>query len=160
MSFVIKTATIDDVPIILTLIKELADYEKLLHEVIATEDDLKKTLFGPRAHAEVIIGYLNSKPVTFALFFHNYSTFLGKSGIYLEDLYVQSSMRGQGIGKKMLKHLATLAKERNCGRFEWSVLDWNEPAIQFYKSIGAKPMDEWTQFRLTGQALDDFAKQK
>lgn len=156
-SFQIKFATIDDVPLILSFIKELADYEKLAHEVVATEEGLRETLFGSKAYAEVILGYLHKKPVSFALFFHNYSTFLGKPGIYLEDLFVQPHARGMGIGQKMLAYLAHLAKTRNCGRLELWVLDWNEPAIHFYKRMGAKAMDEWTVFRVTGGALDDLA---
>ncbi len=153
----IKPATVNDVPFILGLIKELAEFEKLRHEVVATEAQLKKTLFGPKAYAEVVIGYWNGKPVSFALFFHNFSTFLGKPGIYLEDLYVKPEARGQGIGEQLLRYLAKLAKERDCGRLEWWVLDWNENAIKFYKKLGAKPMDEWTVFRVTGDALDDLA---
>lgn len=155
--FEIKPAIIDDVPLILSFIKQLAEYEKLLHEVIATETLLKETLFGNKTHAEVIIGYLNSEPVSFALFFHNFSTFLGRPGIYLEDLFVTPNARKKGIGQKMLSYIAHLAKQRNCGRFEWSVLDWNEPAIGFYKRLGAKPMDEWTVFRVTGQELENLA---
>jgi GNAT superfamily N-acetyltransferase len=157
IQFEIKPASIDDVPLLLSLIKELAEYERLSSEVIATEDSLQKTLFTQNSHAEVVIGYLDNKPVSFALFFHNYSTFLGKSGLYLEDLYVKPECRNQGIGKKMLSYLAHLAKSRNCGRLEWSVLDWNAPAINFYQNLGAKPMDEWTVFRLTGDALDKLA---
>ena len=153
----IKSATITDIPLILTFIKDLAEYEKLLHEVVATEDVLRETLFGERRYAEVIIAYQNQQPAGFALFFHNFSTFLGRPGIYLEDLYVKPEFRGQGIGQKLLAYLARLAKERNCGRLEWWVLDWNETAINFYKSIGAQPMDEWTVFRVTGDALDKLA---
>lgn len=156
-NFKIRFAILSDVPLILQFIKELAEYEQLLHEVVATEDILKETLFGPKSHAEVVIGYLEEKPVSFALFFHNFSTFLGRPGIYLEDLYVRPEARGQGIGKMMLSYLAALAKNRKCGRLEWWVLDWNETAINFYKSIGAKPMDEWTVYRVTGQALDNLA---
>jgi GNAT superfamily N-acetyltransferase len=155
--FTIKNATVEDVPLILDFIKQLADYEKLLHEVTATEEDLKKSLFGPKAHAEVIIGYLNHKPVSFALFFHNYSTFLGKSGVYLEDLFVKPEARSLGIGQQMLVYLAKLAKSRHCGRLEWWVLDWNKTAIDFYLKIGAQPMDEWTVYRVTGKALDKLA---
>ncbi|ABQ56097.1 TPA: GNAT family N-acetyltransferase [Legionella pneumophila subsp. pneumophila] len=155
--FKIRFAILSDVPLILQFIKELAEYEQLLHEVVATEDILQETLFGPKSHAEVVIGYLEEKPVSFALFFHNFSTFLGRPGIYLEDLYVRPEARGQGIGKMMLSYLAALAKNRKCGRLEWWVLDWNETAINFYKSIGAKPMDEWTVYRVTGQALDNLA---
>lgn len=156
-NFEINQATIDDVPLILSFIKELAEYEKLGHEVIATESILNETLFGNQPHAEVVIGYLDKKPVSFALFFHNFSTFLGRPGIYLEDLFVRPKARGQGIGQKMLAYLAQLTKKRNCGRLEWWVLDWNETAIGFYKRIGAKPMDEWTVYRVTDNALDDLA---
>lgn len=155
--FEIKPASVDDVSLILSFIKELAEYEKLLYEVVATEEILKETLFGENAHAEVIIGYLNQRPISFALFFHNFSTFLGRPGIYLEDLFVKPVARGKGIGQKMLAYLAHLAKARKCGRLEWWVLDWNETAIGFYKRIGAKPMDEWTVYRVTEQALDDLA---
>lgn len=155
--FEIKPATINDVPLILSFIKELAEYEKLSHAVVATESLLMKSLFGENPHAEVLIGYLDGNPVSFALFFHNFSTFLGQPGIYLEDLYVKPEARGQGIGQKMLSYLAHLAKERECGRFEWWVLDWNEVAIGFYKKLGAKAMDEWTVYRVTGQSLDDLA---
>ena len=156
-NFKIKPATIEDAPLILSFIKELAEYEKLLHEVVATEDILKETLFGNKAHAEVIIGYLDSIPVSFALYFHNFSTFLGRPGIYLEDLFVKPEARGKGIAQKMLAYLAYLAKVRKCDRLEWWVLDWNETAIGFYKRIGAKPMDEWTVYRLTGESLESLA---
>lgn len=156
-NFEVKPATIDDVPLILSFIKELAEFEKLAHEVVATEALLEETLFGEKAHAEVLIGYLNDAPISFALFFHNYSTFLGRPGIYLEDLYVKPEARGNGIGKKMLSYLAQLAKRRQCGRLEWWVLDWNKRAIDFYESIGAEAMDEWTVYRVTGKALDDLA---
>ncbi|MBX3063141.1 MAG: GNAT family N-acetyltransferase [Anaerolineae bacterium] len=156
--FRIQPTTIVDVPTILSFIRKLADYEKLAHEMVATEDDLRVTLFGERPSAEVVIGYWDDQPVAFALFFHNYSTFLGKPGLYLEDLYVDQEMRGKGLGKELLRYLARLAKQRNCGRFEWWVLDWNEPSIQFYKSLGAIPMDEWTVFRVTGEALDRLAE--
>lgn len=155
--FEIKQASVQDVPLILSLIKELAEYEKLSHEVIATEEMLKNSLFGEKSHAEIIIGFLNHTPVSFALYFHSYSTFLGRPGIYLEDLYVKQEFRGQGVGQKMLAYIAQIAKERKCGRLEWSVLDWNEPAISFYKRLGAKAMDEWTVYRLTGEALDNLA---
>ncbi|MDF1678060.1 MAG: GNAT family N-acetyltransferase [Legionellaceae bacterium] len=153
----IKFATINDIPLILQFIKELAEYEQLLHEVVATEELLEETLFGDQSHAEVIIGFLDEKPVGFALFFHNFSTFLGRPGIYLEDLYVKPEARGQGVGKIMLAYLAQLAKDRKCGRLEWWVLDWNETAINFYKSLEAKAMDEWTVYRVTGEALDKLA---
>ncbi len=157
MNLEIKFASINDVPIILSFIKELAEYEKLLDEVIATEEILREKLFGNKKYAEVIIAYVDNKPIGFALFFHNFSTFLGKPGIYLEDLYIIPDMRGKGIAKKVLSFLAKLTIDRDCGRFEWTVLDWNKPAIDFYKSIGAKPMDEWTVQRITGQALIDLA---
>ncbi len=155
--FVIQEATAADVPLILAFIRDLADYEKLLHEVVATEETIREALFGKRRVAEVVFGYLDGAPVSFALFFHNFSTFLGKPGIYLEDLFVKPEARGKGIGKMMLAYLANLAKDRNCGRLEWWVLDWNEPAIKFYRSIGATPMDEWTVNRVTGEALDNLA---
>jgi GNAT superfamily N-acetyltransferase len=155
--FVIREASVADVPLILAFIRDLAEYEKLLHEVVATEETLRETLFGDRRVAEVVIGYLDSQPVSFALFFHNFSTFLGRPGIYLEDLFVNPEVRGKGIGKVMLAFLAKLAKDTGCGRLEWWVLDWNEPAIRFYRSIGAIPMDEWTVNRVTGDALDQLA---
>lgn len=155
--FTIKTATISDVPVILDFIKELAEYEKLSHEVVATEETLEQTLFGDKAYAEVIIGYLNNEPVSFALYFYNFSTFLGRPGIYLEDLFVKPRARGQGIGRKMFSYLARLAKDRNCGRLEWWVLNWNESAIGFYKTLGAQPMSEWTVYRLTGESLHSLS---
>ena len=152
-----RFATADDVPLILYFIRELAQYEALLHEVIADEEQLHRTLFGERAYAEVVFALWDGKPVGFALFFHNYSTFLGKPGLYIEDLFIEPEHRGSGIGKALLSHIACLAKERDCGRVEWWVLDWNAPSIGFYKKIGALPMDEWTVFRLTGESLDDMA---
>ena len=153
----IRAATEGDAPLILSLIKELAEYERLSHEVVATEEALRDSLFGERPVAEVLIGDLGDEAVGFALFFHNFSTFLGKPGIYLEDLYVKPRYRGMGFGRTLLVHLARLARERGCGRFEWSVLDWNEPAIGFYKGIGASPVSGWTVYRVTGEALDDLA---
>jgi GNAT superfamily N-acetyltransferase len=158
-NFTIRSATIEDTALILRFIQELADYEKLLHEVVADETTLKQNLFGKTPHAKVIIGEYQGKPVSFALYFHNFSTFLGRPGIYLEDLYVQPDMRGKGLGKILLGYLASLAKELNCGRLEWWVLDWNKPAIDFYQSLGAQPMDEWTVNRVTGEALDKLAAQ-
>jgi GNAT superfamily N-acetyltransferase len=155
--FVIRFAEEKDVPLILRFIKGLAEYEKLTPEVTATEDLLRETLFGKRQVAEVIIGEYHGDAAAFALFFHNYSTFLGRPGIYLEDLFVKPEMRGHGFGKVLLTYLARLATERNCGRVEWAVLDWNEPAIRFYKKLGAAAMDEWTVFRLTGEALTTLA---
>lgn len=154
----IRAANANDVPQILAFIKALAVYEKLEHMVVADEATLAKTLFGDRPAAEVRIAEWQGKPAGFALFFHNYSTFLGKPGIYLEDLFVLPEFRGKGIGKALLIHLARLAVERECGRLEWSVLDWNTPAIDFYKSLGAVAMDEWTIYRVTGEALPALAK--
>jgi GNAT superfamily N-acetyltransferase len=155
---IIKHARKNDVPLILSFINQLAEYEKLSQEVVATEALLEEFLFGDKTYAEVVIGYLDAKPVGLALFFHNFSTFSGRPGIYLEDLFVLPESRGQRVGEKLLAYLASLAKERNCARLEWSVLDWNEPAISFYKRMGAVPMNEWTTFRVTGQALDKLAK--
>lgn len=151
----IEPATPADVPMILQLIRELAEFERLLHEVTATEEQLHSGLFGPKPSAEVIVGRLQpgGEVAGFALFFHNFSTFLAKPGIYLEDLYVRQQFRGHGYGEALLRHLAGLALERNCGRLEWSVLDWNQRAIDFYKSLGAVPMNEWTTYRVTGAAL-------
>ncbi|MCZ6819922.1 MAG: GNAT family N-acetyltransferase [Calditrichaeota bacterium] len=150
----IRQAQEEDVPLLLDFIKQLADYEKLSHVVVADAESLRRTLFGQIAFAEVILADYQNQSVGFALFFHNYSTFLGKPGIYLEDLFVVPAMRGKGIGRELLKYLARLTKERNCGRLEWSVLDWNKPAIEFYKNMGAVPMEQWTVFRLTGKALE------
>lgn len=155
----IASATEDQVPLILGFIRGLAEYEKLADEVVATEESLRRSLFGARPDAEVVIAYVDDEPAGFALFFHNYSTFLGQRGLYLEDLFVKPAFRGHGVGRRLLQHLARLAVERGCGRFEWSVLDWNQPAISFYQSIGAIPMDEWVRYRLTGDALTKFAAQ-
>lgn len=152
----IRFAEEKDLSLIYQFIKELADYEKLLHEVVADEQKLKKTLFDQK-YAEVLIAEEDDQAVGFALFFHNYSTFLGQPGIYLEDLYVKKAFRGRGYGKALLRKLAQLAIERECGRLDWSVLDWNVPAIDFYKSLGAVSMEEWLGFRLTGKALENFA---
>jgi GNAT superfamily N-acetyltransferase len=154
--FKLRFAERSDVPLILGFIKELADYEKMLHEVVATEEVLAESLF-ERKMAEVIIGEYENRPVAFALFFHNFSTFLGRPGIYLEDLFVKPEMRGKGMGKIMLSFLARLALERNCGRLEWWCLDWNEQSINFYKQLGAVPMDEWTVYRVHEAALDKLA---
>ena len=153
----IRPASEEDVPLILSFIKELAEYERLSHEVSATEELLRFHLFGERREAEVVIGQHADEPAGFALFFHNFSTFLGRPGIYLEDLYVKPAFRGNGIGRAMLVYLAGLAKERDCGRLEWSVLDWNEPAIGLYRGIGAIPMDDWTVYRVAGEALQKLA---
>lgn len=154
----LRIAEEKDVAVILNFIKELAEYEKLSHEVNANEDRLRKTLFGDKKFAEVIIAEYKNEPAGFALFFHNYSTFLGKPGIYLEDLFVKTDLRGKGIGKILLTYLGKLALERNCGRIEWAVLDWNEPSINFYKNLGAKPMDEWTVFRVAGGSIKNLAE--
>jgi len=154
MQIQITEATAADVPLILELIRGLADYEKLSDQVTATEDKLRDTLFGPRPGADVLLAYAGDVCAGFALFFPNYSTFLAKPGIFLEDLYVKPEWRGQGIGKALLLRVAQIARERDCGRFEWEVLDWNEPSIGFYKSLGAVPMDEWTKYRITGEALE------
>ncbi len=159
-AFRIERATERDVPLILGLIKGLAEYEKLTDEVRATEDDLRRSLFGPNPAAEVVVGYAGDEPVGFALFFNNYSTFLARPGLYLEDLFVLPAWRGHGYGRQLLAHLATLAVERGCGRLEWAVLDWNEPAIGFYKNLGAKPLYDWTVFRVTGDGLHQLAAQK
>ena len=153
----IRLATEEDVPLILRFVKELAEYERLSHEVTATEQDLRESLFGEFRVAETLLAYLGDEPAGFALFFHNFSTFLGKPGLYLEDLYVSPEFRGAGIGRRLLSRLAKLADERGCGRLEWWVLDWNEPAINFYKSLGAKPMQDWTVYRVTGGELKELA---
>ena len=154
----IRTATEADVPLILEFIKALAEYERLADRVVATEEIVRKTLFGSPRFAEVLIGEVDGDPAGFALFFHNYSTFLGQPGIYLEDLFVKPHYRGRGYGKALLARLASIARERNCGRVEWAVLNWNKPAIDFYESLGAKPMNEWTVYRLTGKALEEFGR--
>jgi len=153
----IRNATIEDSSLILRFVTELAIYEKAEHEVKATQSDIQESLFGSDSKTKAVICNINNEPVGFAVYFFNYSTWLGKHGLYLEDLYVSSERRGSGAGKAMLKHLAKIALSKNCGRFEWSVLDWNVPAIKFYQSIGAKPQDEWVGYRLTGKSLKDFA---
>lgn len=158
MTISIRPATPADLPLIGQLIRDLAEYEKLAHEVRFDPAVLGEKLFGARPYAEVAIGELNGEAQGFALFFHNFSTFEGKPGIYLEDLFVRPEARGSGLGKALLKRLAALAVERDCARLEWSVLDWNEPSIQFYLGLGAKPMDEWTIYRVDGGALDELAK--
>ncbi len=155
--FWIRPAIETDVRLILQFISDLGAYEKLTHEIVATEEKLLNTLFRKKM-AEVIIGEYQGEPVGFALFFHNYSTFLGQAGIYLEDLYINPEMRGKGFGKTMLKYLAKLAVERDCGRLEWACLDWNEPAICFYKNMGAIPQNEWTVFRVTEETLREMAE--
>jgi GNAT superfamily N-acetyltransferase len=157
--FRIAPATEKDVPVILRLIEGLAEYEKLSHEVVATEENLRESLFGSRRVAEVMLGYAGTEAVGFAAFFHNYSTFLGRPGIYLEDLFVLPQWRRRGLGTQLLAYIAREAVARNCGRLEWSVLDWNEPAIDFYKKLGARAMDEWTVYRITGDALKKLASE-
>lgn len=149
----IEPATAPDVPLILRLIKELAEYEKLSDAVIATEERLMATLFGDRPAAEVAIAYAGDQAVGYAMWFHTFSTFLAQRGLYLEDIYVRPEYRGRGIGRALLTHVAAVAVQRDCGRLEWVVLDWNEPAIRFYESLGARALDEWRTFRLTGEAL-------
>lgn len=158
MAFSIRKAVPDDAATIYDLIRKLAVYEKLEHEMITSVEQLRDTIF-EQGFAEVIIAEEDGKPVGFALYFFNFSTFVGKPGLYLEDVFVEPDCRGKGYGKKLLVELAKIAKERNCGRMEWSVLDWNTPSIEFYKSLDAKPMDEWTVFRLTQNEIDNLAKQ-
>lgn len=153
----IRQATVEDSALIIRFVTELAIYEKAENEVIATQSDIENSLFGSDSTTSALICSINNEPIGFAVYFFNYSTWLGKHGLYLEDLYVSPKSRGTGAGKALLKHLAKIALSRNCGRFEWSVLDWNEPAIQFYQSIGAKPQDEWVAYRLAGKALEEFA---
>ncbi len=157
MNLEVRAASVDDVPLVLRFIQGLAEYEHLAHECIATEDALRATLFGERPAAEVLIGSLDGEPCGFALFFPTYSTFLARPGMWLEDLFVEPHRRGHGLGTALLARLAALAVTRGCGRLEWSVLDWNEPSIGFYRALGAAPMDEWTTYRLTGDALGALA---
>lgn len=158
MNLTIRRAVAGDEGLILGFIRELAAYEKLSHEVVASDEDLNRTLFCDAPKAFALIAEDDGEPVGFALYFFNYSTFLGKHGLYLEDLYVRESARGRGAGKALLAALARIALDHDCGRMEWSVLDWNAPSIAFYKSLGAEPMDEWTVYRLTGASLDHLAK--
>ncbi|MGE5352072.1 MAG: N-acetyltransferase family protein [Acidobacteriota bacterium] len=155
---VIKKACKNDTPLILSFIRQLAEYERMSDEVVATEELLEEVLFCNSPSAEVVLAYYNNEPAGFALYFFNFSTFVGRPGLYLEDLFVKPELRGKGIGKALLIHLAKIAVEKKCGRFEWSVLDWNEPAINFYKSLGARPMDEWTVFRVDGEKLKSLAE--
>ena len=157
MEISIKFAAEADVPLILDFITQLAEYEKLPHEMIATEAGLRQGLFGARPYAECLIARMDGNPAGFALFFHNFSTFLAKPGIYLEDLFVYPALRGNGIGKALLLRLAGVARERGCGRLEWSVLDWNTSAQEFYRKLGALPMDEWTVYRMTSEAIERAA---
>jgi GNAT superfamily N-acetyltransferase len=155
----IRPAVAADVPLILSFIRELAVYEKLSHEVVTSEAALRRTLFGKHPAAEVMLADADGEPAGFALFFHNYSTFLGLPGLYLEDLFVRPDLRGRGVGRRLLSTLATLAIARGCGRFEWSVLDWNEPAHAFYRKLGARPMADWTVWRMDGPDLVALAKE-
>ncbi len=154
----LRFAAESDCGLIREFISDLAEYEKLSHEMVADVEALRAALFGERRYAEVILADVEGAPAGFALFFHNFSTFLGKPGLYLEDLFVREKYRGQGVGKLLLTCLAKIAVERDCGRFEWAVLDWNKPAIDFYEALGAKPMDEWTTFRVTGKALEHLSE--
>ena len=158
-SFQIRPATLDDVPTILSLIRDLAQYERAPNEVVATEEGLREVLFGARPAAEVVLALEGKMPVGFAVFFHNFSTWLGRAGLYLEDLFVRPDARGKGYGRALLVHLARIAQERGCGRMEWAVLDWNEPAIQFYRKLGAAPNEEWTVFRLTSEGIAKLAQE-
>ena len=154
----IRAAQRADVALILRFVRELAEYERLAHEVRASEQDLERSLFGDPVYAHAVLASLGGQSVGFALYFFNYSTFLGRPGLYLEDLYVSPSARGHGVGRALLAHLAGIAVERGCGRLEWAVLDWNEPAIRFYRSLDALPNDEWTTYRVTGEALMRLAR--
>lgn len=156
--FAIQPATVSDLSVILQLIRELAEYERAPDDAVATESQLREVLFGEKPAAEVLLAFENSEPVGFAVYFFNFSTWLGRPGLYLEDLFVRPARRGKGYGRALLERLAQIAHERGCGRMEWAVLDWNEPAIQFYKKLGAKPMDEWTVFRLTSDGIAALAK--
>jgi GNAT superfamily N-acetyltransferase len=156
-NFEIRPARVEDVPVILGLIRDLATYERAPQEVVATEEQLVAVLFGKRPAAEVLLAFEGESPVGFALFFHNFSTWLGRPGLYLEDLFVKPEKRGKGYGRALLVELAKIARDRGCGRMEWAVLDWNEPAIRFYRALDAKPMDEWTVFRLTREGIEKLA---
>ena len=153
-----REATVEDSSLILQFVKELAAYERAASEVAATVEDIQKSIFSADSTVHVLVCSIDEEPVGFAVYFYNYSTWLGKNGLYLEDLYVSPKHRGGGAGKTLLRHLAKIAVSRDCGRFEWSVLDWNEPAMKFYESFGAKPQSEWVAYRLAGEALRDFAK--
>jgi len=156
-TFFIRESTPDDLPVILQLIRDLAEYERAPHEVVATEEGLREVLFGARPVAEVVLAIEDKTAVGFAVFFHNFSTWLGRPGLYLEDLFIKPDRRGKGYGRALLVHLAKIARERGCGRMEWAVLDWNEPAIKFYRTLGAAPNEEWTIFRLTQDGIGRLA---
>ncbi|GAB6282389.1 MAG: GNAT family N-acetyltransferase [Ignavibacterium sp.] len=149
-----------DIPLILSFIKEIAEYEKLSDEVIATEQSLRQSLFSNKPNAEVIFAYLDNIPIAYAVYFYNFSTFLGKKGLYLEDIFVKPEFRSKGIGKKLFLYLVELAVKNNCGRFEWAVLNWNESAIQFYKKFGAEPLTEWTTFRLSENNMKEILEKR
>lgn len=155
--FHIRPASAEDIPLVLAFIRELAEYERLSHVVSATEGPLRESLFGPHPGAEVLLGFSGDTPAGFAVYFHNFSTFLGVRGLWLEDLFVRPALRRRGYGRALLLHVARIARDRGCGRFEWAALDWNEPAIRFYKSLGAVTLDDWTIFRVTGPALGKLA---
>jgi len=157
-SFEIRSARVEDVPLILELIRDLATYERAPDEVIATEEQLVAVLFGEKPVAEVLLAFEGKFPVGFAVFFHNFSTWLGRPGLYLEDLFVKLEERGKGYGRALLVELAKIARDRGCGRMEWAVLNWNEPAIKFYRALGVKPLEEWTVFRLTRDGIAELAK--
>jgi len=157
-NFEIRPARVEDVPLILELIRDLATYERAPKEVTATEEQLVTVLFGEKPVAEVLLAFEGKSPVGFAVFFHNFSTWLGRPGLYLEDLFVKPEKRGKGYGHALLVELAKIARERECGRMEWAVLNWNEPAIKFYRALGAKPLDEWTVFRLTRDGIARLAQ--
>jgi GNAT superfamily N-acetyltransferase len=154
----ISPAEESQVPLIMSFVRKLAEYEKLAHKIVANEELLRASLFGPKPAAEVVIAYVNDEPAGFAIFFHNFSTFAGRPGIYLEDLFVEPKFRRKGVGKALFVYLARTAKERGCARLDWAVLDWNEPAIRFYREIGAEAMDAWTVHRLSGAKLDELAQ--
>jgi GNAT superfamily N-acetyltransferase len=154
----IRPATAADVPLVLSFVKQLAEYEKLSHMVTASEAGLREALFGERPGAEVLLAFAEGEPVGFAVYFHNFSTFLGRKGLWLEDIFVRPERRGRGYGKALLLAVARVAHERGCGRFEWAALDWNTPAWEFYRALGAAPLEDWTMFRVTGAALDKLGR--
>lgn len=155
----VRAARPEDAPLLVALIRELAEYEKAPDAAIATEDQIRATLFGPEGRAEALLAYEGSEPIGYAVFFHNYSTWLGRAGLYLEDLFVRPESRGRGHGRRLLAHVAAIAVQRECRRMDWAVLDWNEPAIGFYRALGAVPMDEWTVYRLRGDSLVALAEE-
>jgi GNAT superfamily N-acetyltransferase len=158
MALRIERAVEQDIPAIVRLVRHLAEYEELAHAMVSSEDDFRRALFGPQRNVEALMAFADDAPVGFALYFYNFSTFLGKRGIYLEDLFVEPEHRGQGIGKALLQRLASIAKDEDCGRMEWSVLTWNQPSIDFYHRLGAITLEDWRTFRLTGEALERLAE--